>query len=427
MEQLLSLRGFFTLSLAGLGAALTFKKAKYGIIIFIILLLLRAPFLASWFPPIYSVLHLPKVFGILTLISWLLQKNKYPLRLPIQFWLMVSFLGVICLSRFLAHSEVFGNKVTSEFFKMCVLFLLIVNVVKDEKDVKQIIWTLLGITFVVTLYHYHYYKTSWRSIFVLPVYRGLDRNEFAATLVAMIPLAYIFFKKEGHILKRVFSGLCFLSFVGGVILTRSRAGALALGVTLFVSILQDTKRVKSAFFILILGLIIGSRISERYIDRIKSIVHYREDTSAMIRIATNRAAINMVKTYPIFGIGAGNFGNLVLNYTPESLKQYVETGINIHNIFLQVASETGLIGLLVFITLIMKSFIDVIRLRKYKLEPIGYMATGLGISLFGYCLAGQFIPGAYYKYQYIFFPLITAISQIAHEKLAKYMDAHLYH
>ena len=419
MEQLVSLRGIFTLSLAGLGAILTFKEAKYGIIVFTILLLSRAPFLVSWFPPIYMVLHLPKVFGILTFISWFLRKSRSSLWLPVQFWLMVSFLGVICLSRFLAHSEVFGDKTTSEFFKMCVLFFLIVNVVKEERDIYQIIWTLLGITFVATLYHYYYYKTSWRSIFVLPVYRGLNRNEFAATLVAMTPLAYIFFKKEKHILTKAFSGLCFLSFIGGVILTRSRGGALALGVTLFILILQDTKRVRSVLLILVLGLIMGSRISERYIDRIKSIVHYRKDASAMARVAANYAAINMLKTHPILGIGAGNFGNLVVDYTPESLKLHSKPGRNIHNVFLQVASETGLIGLTIFIALIMKSFIDVIRLRKYKLEPISYMATGLGTSLFGYCLASQFIPGAYYKYQYVFLPLIAAISQIARTRVAK--------
>ena len=416
MSELISIRGILILFLTAVGIFLTFRKPKFGLIAFIILLFSRAGFLIVQFPPAYEILHLPQTFGILTLISWFIHHKEYPLRLPFQFWLMTLFLLVICLSRYLAGTPVLGHKVTAEFFKMCVLFFLVVNVFRNEKDLKEIMWVLIIITAGLTLYHYYYYKTSWRSIFVLPNYQGLNRNEFAATLVSMCPLAYIFLRKDDRVFVKIFLGTCLLSFIGGVILTYSRGGALALAVTLFVLLLQDKQKIKPIFFFLILGLLIGARISDKYINRVESIKHYEQDASAMGRLATNYAAINMLKSHPLLGVGAGNYNDVFLDYTPEDLKQWVAPGKSIHNIILQVASETGFIGLLIFGLLITKSFIDILKLRKLclkdkHLESLGHIATALGMALFGYCVAGQFAPAAYYSYLYVFLPLVVCASR----------------
>jgi len=365
------------------------------------------------FPTAYEILHLPQTFAILTLISWFIHHKEYPLRLPFQFWLMILFFLIICLSRQLAGSEPLNHKVTAEFFKMCALFFLAVNIIRTEKDVKEIIWAMIIINAAVTLYQYYVYKTGWRSIFILANLQGLNRNEFAATLVSMCPLAYIFLRKDDRVFVKIFLGTCLLSFIGGVILTYSRGGALALAVTLFVLLLQDKQKIKPIFFFLILGLLIGARISDKYVTRIERITHYEQDASAMGRLATNYAAINMLKSHPLLGVGAGNYNDVFLDYTPEDLKQWVAPGKSIHNFFLQVASETGLIGLLIFSLLIMKSFFGVIKLRRLclqrsELESLGHIVTALGIALFGYFVGGQFFPGAYYSYLYIFLPLIIS-------------------
>jgi len=420
LSEFLSLRGILILFLTGAGILLTFRKPKFGLMAFIVLLFLRDGFLMIWFPPIYKILHLPQTFGILTFISWFIHNREYPLRLPFQFWLMILFLLVICFSRYLGSTEPFNHinhKVTAEFFKMCILFFLIVNVIRNEKDLKEIMWILIITALILTLYHYYHYKAGWRSIFVLPNYQNLNRNEFASTLVSMTSLAYIFFRDDNRVFVKIFLGFCLFSFISGVILTYSRGGAIALGVTLFTLLLQDKQKIKPIFFLLIIGVLIGTKISDKYINRIKSIKHYEQDVSAMGRLATNYAAINMLKKHPLLGVGAGNYNDVFLDYTPENLKQWVAPGKSIHNIILQVASETGFIGLFIFNLLIMKSFIDVIKLKKTclqhkQLESLRHIATALGTALLGFFVAKQFGPGAYYSYIYIFLPLIVATKQI---------------
>ncbi|RLB03696.1 MAG: hypothetical protein DRG83_06435 [Deltaproteobacteria bacterium] len=424
MEYFISLRGILVLILSAAGIILTFKNPKFGLITYIILLFAKDPFLLAWFPPSYPTLHLPKIFGILTLISLFIHSKDYPPRLSLQFLLMILFFIVICLSRYLNDTAIFGHKASIEFFKMCVLFYLITNIIRDKKSFEEVIWVLIILNLFLTLYHYYYYKTGWQSIFVVPGYRTLDRNGFAATLVAMCPLAYVFLRERKHLLVRIILGFCLFSFIGGVILTRSRGGFLALVITSFLLILQDKKKTVPIFLFLIMGFLIGTRISEKYINRIKTIVQYESDPSAMRRVAVNYAAINMLKERPIIGFGAGNFNDMFLPYVPEDLKEYTEPGVSIHNTVLQVASETGFLGLIIFTLLIGKTLFGVIKLRKLclnneQLEPLAYMATGIAMAFLGYFAACQFIPGAYYSYLYIFLPLTTAALQIVRNSLAE--------
>ena len=203
-----------------------------------------------------------------------------------------------------------------------------------------------------------------------------------------------------------------------MILTDSRAGAVALAVVLVACILLDKRnRVQAVVFIAVLGLLIGYRVSDRYITRLADITKYTEDESSMGRVATNQAAINMIKAHPVFGVGAGNFNYVFLSYTPGNLQKWVRPGKSIHNVFLQITSETGLVGLLLFSLFLTKSFIDVIRIAKGRLrhessEPLTYMAIALGVALFGYLVNLQFTPGAYYSSIYIFTPLIAAAKGI---------------
>jgi len=417
LSEFFSVRGILILVLTIVGALLTFRNPKFGLMAFIILLFSRAGFLIVEFPIIYKVLHLPKFFGILTLISLFLHINKYPIRVSFEFWLMLLFFLVICLSRQLAGTGIFTNKTPMEFLKMCVLFFLIINVLRTEKDLSHIFWTVILINFFLVLYHYYHYKTGWKSIFVLPNYQRLNRNEFGANLAAVTGLLYYLFKTNKNKTIIIFLGLCFLSFVGGVILTYSRSAFLGLVSVSFLLALSSKHKFQIMILMILLSLVIGYRVSEKYFDRLKTVKSYEKDPSAMGRIATNKAAMNIIKTHPLLGIGAGNFPTFFLDYTPEDLKIWVRPGKQIHNIFLQATSETGLIGLSIFISLFLASFIKILKIKKlcYKnenLQTLNYAATSLGIALICYCIVGQFHPGAYYGYFYIYLPLTASLLNI---------------
>jgi O-antigen ligase len=138
----------------------------------------------------------------------------------------------------------------------------------------------------------------------------------------------------------------------------------------------------------------------------------------MVRVATYKAGINMIKDHPILGVGAGNFNPLFDYYRPPELAQYGAKGTSIHNIFLQIFSETGNTGGIIFMLIIFGSFVGLWKLRrrnkKLPLEKRVNLAAAnvAGISLLGFCGAGFFLPGAYYSYIYIVFALIMASKEV---------------
>jgi len=156
------------------------------------------------------------------------------------------------------------------------------------------------------------------------------------------------------------------------------------------------------------------RLSEKYINRMGSINNYQEDASAMGRIATNHAAINMIKKYPFFGVGAGNFNEIFLDFTPEEELQWVEPGKSIHNVVLQATSETGIIGVTVYLMLVLMGFKNTFA-RKNKAENNSFLddaALILRVALLTIFVAQQFGQGAYYGNLYLILPLASALKMI---------------
>lgn len=423
MYSLFSVRGSFVIAIIVIAVILAFWRPKYGLMAFIVLLFSRDGFLLFWFPDLYKTLHLPLLFGVITVISWILHKGSHPLRFPLQMWLMCFFLMAVLISKIAAQSPLVTGAVAEEFIKMCILFFLIINTITDRRDLMQIIWVVVLINLVLVLYHYYEYKTGWQSIFIFTTFRGLNRNGFAAVLAATAGLTFNMARETGNKVLKAALLFCFLAFVCGVVLTYSRGGALALAVSISLCVLFGKKKKITIPILIILMLIIGSRISGKYFGTLETITGYKEDASAMGRVATNYAAINMLKAHPVSGVGAGNFPGVFFEYTPEDMRQWVEPGKNVHNIVLQVASETGILGLMPFILLVASTFFGIIRSRKRFFgekgkEEVDYMATGIGIAFFVYFLAMQFGQGAYYGYLYIYVPLAAAALQIK-----KYQEA----
>ncbi len=423
MGELISLRGMLTLALTAVGLYLTFKDHKYGIIIFIILLFSRDAFLLRLFPPIYVDLHLPQVFAILTLILCFVRSRDSKIQLDPKFFLLFAFLVVILVSRIFADTPVFENKVPGEFFKMFVLFFLITSSIRNEKDLMQVFLVLVIVNAFSALYHYYYYKTgSWQSIYVLPKLGSLNRNGFALVLASMIPMSYSLSRMSDKKSLKILFIIYTIVFMMGTILTYSRSGFLCMVAGILAFIALDKNKLRNIFVILVIALAMSSRISDKYINRLETIQNYEEDNSAMGRVAVNKAAINMIRTHPVLGVGAGNFNSEFIEYVPYELLQWVSPGKSPHNVFLQVGSETGIIGLSIFSVFIIWCFIDLIKLRlkfmKHSPPIVSFqIVNSLLAGFFAYMVGQQFGQGGYYGYIYVFAPLITVAGKVIGEKI----------
>ncbi|NES25883.1 MAG: putative bicarbonate transporter, IctB family [Symploca sp. SIO3E6] len=102
-------------------------------------------------------------------------------------------------------------------------------------------------------------------------------------------------------------------------------------------------------------------------DRVASIFVGREDSSNNFRINVWSAVIDMIRDRPIYGIGPGNdaFNKIYPLYQRPRF-----TALSAYSIFLEIAVETGFIGLLCFLWLLVVTFNQGIEQLK-RLRELG--------------------------------------------------------
>ena len=72
------------------------------------------------------------------------------------------------------------------------------------------------------------------------------------------------------------------------------------------------------------------------------------------RVQLNRVALNMIGAHPWLGVGINTFVNVMREYDTTGVTYYFPQPV--HNVYLLVAAETGLVGLGLFLLLLVSAF-----------------------------------------------------------------------
>jgi O-antigen ligase len=144
-----------------------------------------------------------------------------------------------------------------------------------------------------------------------------------------------------------------------LLLSRGAFIAMTVSVALFMLIYFKRNYVSKA--IILVSIILISSISvqnifltenkNQIIDRVSSISIDRSDDSVNERLSYYSHALESIKKNPILGIGIGNWKIKSIEYAGRSMKAYI-IPYHVHNDFLQIGAEIGLIGLIFYIFLV---------------------------------------------------------------------------
>lgn len=105
-----------------------------------------------------------------------------------------------------------------------------------------------------------------------------------------------------------------------------------------------------------------------------------EKESIARRISLNKTAIEMFKNKPLYGVGLGNFIPETLDYSKD--KESIRFLQPAHNIYLLILSETGLVGLSLFLVIIFISIKKLLnRLNLTKFLTLNSLFTILALGL----------------------------------------------
>ncbi len=255
--------------------------------------------------------------------------------------------------------------------------------------------------------------------FIRPTGTGGHPNILAYFLELSIPLtlAMVFAPQPAWLrCWYLFATLCGL---GALVLTLSRAAWLTVPISFGIVLLLLASRLllQLRTIVLVLLLAVAMVIASFYIAPIvyKRFVHDDYRSSAM-RMPMNRAAWDVIKQYPVLGVGMNNFSQVYRAYdrTTESRvftekiyqgkhRLYVPFKHVVHNMFLMIWGEVGTLGLLAFLSMFAATFVN--AWRVYQRGPPWLAASVVGIcaGLLGHMAHGMLDPG---------FPLMMHISTL---------------
>lgn len=215
----------------------------------------------------------------------------------------------------------------------------------------------------------------------------------------------------------------------GILFTYSRGGMLTLGAVGLLLVLVRRLPVNPLTAgTAVVGLIalIPTNVGQRFLT-IESLFESNQmiDASTEKRKQLLAVGWNIFADNPVAGVGAGNFGahypsyaNMVgltsLDFTPMGVRQYP------HNLYLEMAIETGVLGLATFGGAMLLALAGLWRARRTLLargeEGNAALATALAFAIIGYLIASLFLHAGYPRYLWLFLGLAAAAIGLTQER-----------
>lgn len=397
-------------------AAGSHPLAYAGLFLFTLLLYVRPNEL---FPDFFGSFPIMKIVAALTLILYVGGKLSRGERLsiwPLEMSMLsiIILLGVIFIPIAAAPSASI-EVLTDTFFKVVVVFVLLINLVDTRKRLLMMmklvvicgtgisagsIWKFMEGRFTVTL------QPVW--VRIGGTVGGIfgNPNDLAMALDLLLPLAIVLMltsKAAGRVLYSV----CALILAIGVVVTFSRGGflgfAAAGGVLLWK--LGRNNKLTTAMAALAACLVLAMAMPAGYADRLFTIIHTEQDTtnSAQEREGELKQAMVIALRHPIIGIGLGNYAF------------YSDHAIRAHNAYIEVAGELGVAGLIAYLILIFAPLRSLKRIEKEttgardpRRREMRLLSAGVHAAIISYVVCAVF-SSAQYQW-YLFFVVGYALS-----------------
>ncbi|MGH9932730.1 MAG: O-antigen ligase family protein, partial [Pyrinomonadaceae bacterium] len=285
---------------------------------------------------------------------------------------------------------------TVEFFKVIVMFIVMVNVVRTEKRLQWLIFLVLFVSCVLSLAalnDYAHGNLAMEGRRIAGLIGGLfsNPNDLALHLVTMIPISLALFLGSRGALKKTLYLICSLVLMVGMVVTFSRGGFLGFVCVIAFLVWKVAPRNRVLFGVVALTLLMlaVALAPGAYRSRLAT----TSDDSALARTDELKRSILVAARHPLFGVGMDNY---IL---------YSNTNKATHNAYTQVAADMGMVAFVLYVWFLVSPFnrlrrIEAATRTNKRQPPVYYLAIGLQASLCGYMVVSFFASVAYQWYVY---------------------------
>ena len=274
-------------------------------------------------------------------------------------WPLLGFL-TIGLGQLLLHTTVYAFPTQTEMLKLLayvLVFFLAAQAFRERADLTNLIWFLVVLGFGVSLFGIVQHFTSpdnqiyWFRELTLggdPFGPYVNRNHFAGFVELVVPvgLALMVFRGLRQDLFPMAALLTILP-IGALILSGSRGGIVGFGFELAVmALLVHSQRAPKQGRTAAMGIVALVAIALiAWVGAGKAIERFSSlkpgDVSLSRRMTMFQGAVRVFVSYPVSGAGFGNLVTVFPRYDTVYDGKVVD---HIHNDYIELLAETGLLG-----------------------------------------------------------------------------------
>ena len=312
--------------------------------------------------PLFS--SITPLLGLVTLVGYLFQFKKGPQNwnkgLNVVYLLGIVYVFWVFLSNPNAALLSGDRNWLFTFVQLWVMMLLSGELLKTPEKQKTAILVFAMAAMVSALFAIIRGDIAEDALNSARI-AGLATNANQAAryfVVAMVFFYYLRIKTEAPFAKLLFLIGIIVTFLG-VFFTVSRSGILLLfgAVGLIFILRSKIKQRVGLILLVVMGLFILSLFSDSIFRIIQGIFPAISEGTDTVGLRYNlwRAGWRMWLDYPVQGIGIGNYNSNLWRYMFD-MAGPTRGSASSHNTFVQVLSETGIIGFIIFMAMLINAF-----------------------------------------------------------------------
>jgi len=326
--------------------------------------------------------------------------------------LLIIFLIIILSSSVLAYFPSLSYTQLDKYYTWVIVYFLIINIVNTRKRFFIFLCFFLVASFKLSL-----------SLSIIWAQRGFsftnwglsgppgffqNSGELAIQMLVFWPIAWAFtYSLKSYVSKQWYWLLMLMPITAIIVIlgSSSRGAQLALVIQIVVMNYRTIFKPKIFTSVAISLLLISVFLPDEQKQRFQFM---GEDETSRQRILYFENGLEMMKEHPVLGVGYFNFIPYFERYYPEDV-MFGEAELP-HNIFIQVGTDSGYTGLIVFLLIILLAFKIGLRFKSMPDcdENKNLISACSNLSLLGFVISGQFVTVAYYPYLWVHLALVVA-------------------
>jgi putative inorganic carbon (HCO3(-)) transporter len=353
---------------------------------------------------------------LLTAGFWFLDRAKTPVKNAVDTQ-MILFTAAVLLSTAFAYAPSEALRNISLPLSWALIYVLISRVINS--DARFFIAFLLYLMFSFKMSQHGF--RSWASrgfafedwgVVGAPGWFS-NSGEFGIQMAIFLPLSAMFYaayyKNWGWVTRGLVALMPFTALAS--VLASSSRGALvgsAIGAAWLV--LSSRHRWKALITLVVVMTLAYFFLPPEFAARFDSA---GTDSTSLSRLERWTAGIDAFKDNPIFGVGYDNW----LAYYPAHYTITIGGSLLMHNMFIQAASELGLVGLIPLAALILLCFVNTAQVRAFARaadrEDLVLLSRGFDAATIGFLVSAAFVTVLFYPFLWIHVAFIVAFRSVA--------------